>query len=198
MNSWVPKSSCACLAWAVVSAALVGGCASSGLPRAAVPAYIIVPHNIMVGGLWDVDPLMRQELEAFFMQRLPSAEEAPELMSELDVFEKFCGKRVVWIPPEYRPRSVWTYRKLMMRHRAPDKGVSVGEYLESILDTYVGHGFLPYGQAPGDKATLVGGVWVALVTKEQVLMILVPRDYTRPSLPPIPAMENTSPETGGK
>ena len=130
-------SSCALLGVALAGISLLSGCISGQLKPTALNCHIMVPPNMMTGELWDVEPLSRKDLAEFLTRRMPRPDEVPAEMGEVEAFESFCGKRVVWIPREARPS--WstlpsTYRGLCEWSRqSPLVGPMVGEYLEGML-----------------------------------------------------------------
>lgn len=158
-----------------------------------VSALLIIPMNCMSGQLWDLDPLSPQELDLFLRQRLPGSQDVPPDAGQIEVFEAKCGKRVFWIPPDSRPtqREVpGTYREYLewCQGSPPGKAVqgpSVGEYLEAMLASLTPRVYAVAGKEIEIENSLIlpDGIYVALVTKRSVLILLVPRDYTRSSLP---------------
>ncbi len=176
----------------LIGLALPTGCVSTRRARAAaelVEAHILVPANCMTGQLWDVEPLSREEMQRFLMQRLPGSHDVGAEEGQIEVFEKHCGKRVVWIPESARPtrRDVpCTYREHLewaagvpSGRRVP--GPTVGDYLCGMLPSLSPR--CDVTEEKPDMLTPTPNVYIALVTQRNLLIVLVPRDLTRPSLP---------------
>ena len=188
-HSGIGCKSCALLGVAIAGTYLLSGCSSGQLRPTALNCLIMVPPNMMTGELWDVEPLSWEELTEFLTRRMPRPDEVPAEMGEVEAFESFCGKRVVWIPREARPsRSTLpsTYRGLCKWSRqSPLVGPMVGEYLEGMLASVTPAPPEPAEGGAEGTAGEEGWVYIALITKKNLIIVLVPRDYTHRSIPEV-------------
>ena len=165
---------------------LLCGCVPEQARSTAVSCNIIVPPNMMTGSLWDVEPLSKEELARFLAHRLPRPDEACAQMWHVEAFESLCGKRVVWIPAAARPSRAllpMTYGEICEYAKLPpDVGPVAGEFLEGLLATLT-PGHVASSREGAAKVTDEDCVYTAIVTSRNVLILLVPRDHTRRSIP---------------
>jgi hypothetical protein len=151
----------------------------------------MVPENCMSGQLWDWEPATKAEWNEFLGSLLPSRDNVGEDELGVDVFEKHCGKRVLWIPK--RPDAIEdsfrdTYRNMLERMSG---GPGLGECGQMTNAKYLS-GLLQVVAPERDRGAalefLRGGaeyrdyIYVAVLTKKWLLMIRVPRDQVRPSI----------------
>lgn len=178
----------------VLLALPVFGCGQAGQVPITVGAQLIVPANCMTNELWDIEPLSQVEVNQFLSKKLPATDQVPPQATDIEVFEEYCGKRVVWIPPEARPRedelrSQRSYAKNLLGYAKtlgqsgasgkPVPGPQIGHFLVGFLASITELG--PEWARSRDEQV----VYVVILTKRNLLIIAVPRDYTCSDIPPV-------------
>jgi hypothetical protein len=154
---------------------------------------LIVPGNVMNGRVWDVVPLTRTETLAFLSQPLPPPGKLRPDITIQEVLAGHCGKRVIWLPPEAEPKAEareprFSYAR-MFGESSPDeakkKGIAVGEAIEGLLTALTGGG-TEWSMSISKERDDDLMVFVVLVTRSNLYIMAIPRDYLESSLPPIP------------
>ena len=190
-GSWL--SPCGGLVW--LGLLLMPGCGGADDPDRLVEwdnKYVqrhLVCASLQVPGVigatedvtWDVAPLPKEELRDFLVTKLPAPDKVPPDAGPMDVLVKYAGKRLVVIPEEageiLRRGLRISYKDLCSGHY--DAGMSIGHCLQIMIETVAPVTGDTYELNPfvsGEDGTARPSVYVVLVTKRNLILLLIPRD----------------------